>query len=173
MKTKFWMVLVTLLGVAELTAAAQQQSRPLVSFMENGKYGLIDARGEVVLKPQYDFINTKVVYAGGSVLVRIADSCFVVNMDTKTTSLFADLRHQPAQKLNPAMIAQGDKFGYIDVKGKVIIEGQWDYASPFRDGMARVVIGSGYIYAPSYYPSPGKTGFIDTAGRYVILPEYS
>lgn len=171
MKAKFIIIIVALLVAIKFNAAAQ----PWISFVENGKYGLTDSDRKIILEPIYDYIATKTTYSagGGSVLVRIADSCFIVNIKTKQSSLLADLPRQYKRNLYCATIANGDKYGYIDQKGKVIIEGQWDFASDFADGIARVVNGDGEVLSSITYPSPGKTGFIDTTGRYVIPMEYS
>lgn len=154
MKLKF------LLAVALMIAApeALAQSDPIQSLAKSNLY---------------DYVCTKITYADGNVLVRVADSCFVVNPKTNQVSQLADLPRMPKQALYPAIIAAGDKYGYINKQGKVVIEGQWDYASDFRDGLARVVDGIGDATPPLAYSSAGKTGFIDTLGRYVIPIGYS
>ena len=48
----------------------------------------------------------------------------------------------------------GTKYGYVDTAGEVIIPCQWEYASKFSEGIARV-------------RNDGLYGFIDTAGEYV------
>ncbi len=55
-------------------------------------------------------------------------------------------------------IKVGDKFGAMDVTGKVVIEPQYDNELKFSDGLARVYVG-------------GKVGYIDTAGKLVISPK--
>lgn len=55
-------------------------------------------------------------------------------------------------------IKAGDKFGAMDVTGKVIIEPQYDDELKFSDGLARVRIG-------------GKLGYVDTAGKVAISPK--
>lgn len=58
-------------------------------------------------------------------------------------------------------VKQGDKWGYINVKGEYIINPQFDGANVFTDnGLARVWVGD-------------KCGFINKKGEYVIAPQYS
>lgn len=52
-----------------------------------------------------------------------------------------------------------DKWGYINIKGEVIISFQFERAYVFSDGLAPVVIN-------------GKTGYIDLSGRVVISPVF-
>jgi hypothetical protein len=51
----------------------------------------------------------------------------------------------------------GDKWGYIDKTGKIVINPQFDYANQFSDGLAAVYIGDKY-------------GYIDRTGKYVWEP---
>ena len=51
------------------------------------------------------------------------------------------------------------KYGYIDKKGNIVINPQFDNAHYFRKGLAAVMIGD-------------KWGFIDKTGKYVINPQF-
>lgn len=51
------------------------------------------------------------------------------------------------------------KWGYIDDKGKLIIDYQYDYAGSFTDGLAAVV-------------KDGKYGFINKENKYIIEPTF-
>ena len=57
----------------------------------------------------------------------------------------------------------GDKWGYIDKSGKIVIEPQFDDASSFSEGLAAVCLGD-------YCPLRGKWGYIDKSGEYVWEP---
>jgi hypothetical protein len=50
-------------------------------------------------------------------------------------------------------------WGYIDKTGRIVIPLQYDWAEPFSEGRAAVVLNN-------------KVGFIDTAGRVVINPQF-
>jgi len=71
------------------------------------------------------------------------------------TTAFTVAAAQPEARFS---IKAGDKFGAIDVTGKVVIEPQYDNELKFSDGLARVWVG-------------GKVGYIDTAGKVVISPK--
>lgn len=56
-------------------------------------------------------------------------------------------------------ILVGDKYGYIDCAGKIIIEPQFDVAGVFSEGLAFVIAGE-------------RTGYIDSTGFFVFeLPD--
>jgi len=54
---------------------------------------------------------------------------------------------------------QNGKYGYIDSKGKIVIQPQFDEADEFSEGLAPVRVGD-------------KWGYIDPTGRIVIKPQY-
>ncbi len=62
------------------------------------------------------------------------------------------------QALLLAAVKVGDKWGYINTKGKMVITPQFDFAHDFYEGLAGVKIGD-------------KWGYIDKAGKMVIAPE--
>lgn len=56
-------------------------------------------------------------------------------------------------------VEQGGKYGYIDAKGTVAINPQFDEATDFADGLAAVRLGA-------------KWGFVDDDGKYVVNPQF-
>ena len=58
-----------------------------------------------------------------------------------------------------ARVVIGDKWGYINQEGEIVINPQFDFASFFSEGLARVVIG-------------GKNGYINQEGEIVINPQF-
>jgi len=58
-----------------------------------------------------------------------------------------------------AAVSKNDKYGFIDTKGKVVIEPKYDWASSFSNGLAIVSV-------------EGLYGAIDTQGKTVIPFEY-
>lgn len=58
-----------------------------------------------------------------------------------------------------AAVSKNDKYGFIDTKGKVVIEPKYDWASSFSNGLAIVSV-------------EGLCGAIDTQGKTVIPFEY-
>jgi hypothetical protein len=61
-------------------------------------------------------------------------------------------------KLFPVSL-EGGKWGYIDNRGKAVIEPRFDFAGEFSEGLALVQVGR-------------QLGYIDKAGRYVVEPRF-
>jgi hypothetical protein len=59
------------------------------------------------------------------------------------------------------------KAGYIDRTGKIVLEPQFDEASYFSEGMARVSVGRDTIISEGF-----SQGFIDETGKLVIQPKW-
>jgi len=76
--------------------------------------------------------------------------------------VFEPLETQPQAALRVAKV--GDKYGYINQAGSMVIEARFDDAMPFSEGLAAVRVGD---------PDEGEWGYIDTAGRFVIEPRFA
>jgi hypothetical protein len=67
----------------------------------------------------------------------------------------------------------GDKWGYIDPEGKVVIEPQYDEAGSFSEGVARVgIYDKDYKWGFIDRVGKFKWGFIDKAGNWALKPVY-
>lgn len=69
---------------------------------------------------------------------------------------------QTPPQLSPKRYA--DKCGYIDYRGRLLIEPQFDEAYPFSEGLAAVRIGDSRT---------GLWGYINKRGKLVIPPQFS
>lgn len=58
-----------------------------------------------------------------------------------------------------AAVRLGDRYGYIDRSGRVVIPPRFHFAQIFSEGMARVVVDD-------------RSGYIDRTGRVVIAPRF-
>lgn len=74
----------------------------------------------------------------------------------------------PNRRLFPAPV--GDRFGYIDATGSMVVPPRFGYAEPFGpDGLARVFLPQGARHAGTPGGTqPGGAGFIDASGRVAI-----
>jgi len=60
------------------------------------------------------------------------------------------------------------RWGYINTHGKIVVKAQYDWAKPFKEGVARVGIMIGEPYTKNGAPAhDGKEGYIDKTGRAV------
>lgn len=149
-------------------------------YTESGKYGIrtIDSL-TTVLPAEYGYICTTAQFYEYGLLVRQGDKCQFFNHKTKK---FHPLKGYFRNNENAIAfpIAEDDKYGLVDSLGDVIAEGQWDAARfLYGDGdntLFRVTNSERYKGAVNNIylnPIPGKTGYINARGEYVIPMEYS
>ena len=145
-----WLALTLLAG----TALGQQmrivRDEPL-PIRQNGKYGYIDHRGRVVIKPQF--------YWAGDFEDGTAEACVcgrLVSID-RTGRVVPHRFPLAGQPLVP--YRKNDKTGFVDAGGQFRIPPRFEEALWFSDGLAAVKIGD-------------KWGFIDASGNVVIAPRF-
>ncbi len=108
-------------------------SEPLTMVtLKNGKAALADKEGKIVLKTNYDWIGK---FHDGLALVKIEGD-------------------EDYGGPHP------NSWGYINVKGKVVIPFQFNQAYPFSEGLAPI------------QDKHGRYGFTDIHGKMVIQPQY-
>lgn len=69
----------------------------------------------------------------------------------------------------------GDRYGYINRKGRYVINLLFDFAEDFSDSLAAVRIGDKEEYSDileRFIVRPGKWGYINREGQYVINPQF-
>jgi len=137
----------------------------LIAFMRNGRMGFMDRQGVVIIQPIYHCdVNWR--------------------------------EQQFEERITPVSAVTSDgkeKFGFIDINGKTVVDFQFDWAEQFFDGLAMVskdgkhgyVNTAGEVGIPLQFDGAdhfseglaavevdGRWGFIDTQGRMVIAPQY-
>ena len=189
----------------------------------NHKIGYIDKAGNMVIQPQFMNASTfscgyAVVYASGYKFINKkgefqgesydnADDFYynysrvselrkwgLINTKFKQTleSNYTYLGNQTKDGLI-LMSTSGNKYGYIDAKGNVVIAEQYERAQDFVDGIAAISVGDKWgcintdglsVIPPTYdflqpigndrvvYYMNGKYGLLDTKGVVRVQPEY-
>jgi hypothetical protein len=123
------------------------------------KFGYIDKTGKMVIKPRYDAAGP---FEGGVAVVRIGDQETII--DTKGRPAKPRRKKEVSPPAGPsgevpAPVKIGDRYGYQDTSGMIVIDPLFDQAGEFKDGLALVKVG-------------GKLGFIDTKGAEVVEPRW-
>lgn len=121
----------------------------------HGKWGVIDKNNRFVLNPEFTDLDVD----GERYLVRRKDKWGWVDKDGLEVIPYLFTDAYPFKGNNLAAVKSGEKWGYINTKGKFIIAPQYDFAFGFDDGMALVEVN-------------GKYGFIDEQGKFVIHPDF-
>jgi hypothetical protein len=148
----------------------------LFPIEQHRRWGLMDEKGKVVIKPQYCGEPSS-FSEGYAVISMICDSnqtAFIDSQGRLTSARFdyaspfseglasVGIDHQQSANAEPVT-----KFGYIDKFGLstnlFVIEPQFTGAQSFSEGLAAVNVGS--PYKPSW-------GYIDKKGNIVIKPNF-
>jgi hypothetical protein len=136
----------------------------LVGVRVNEKWGFMDKYGRFVISPQ--FINARSFSEGfanvlqvGGVDGYIDKTGFVRIKSPSSTFAYNDDYSESLAPFSYAGHNYQVKMGFIDNKGNVAINPQFESAISFKDGLARV-------------QTCGKYGFIDKTGAQVIKPQF-
>ncbi|MFA0964576.1 WG repeat-containing protein [Roseivirga sp. BDSF3-8] len=130
---------------------------PFFYYAEDGLYGYIDPKGEVVIPARYSEANA---FSEGLALVRQGDKQGFINgrgewvFSTEFDEIFPFAGGR-------AVVYKDGLAGYIDTSGKVVIAPQFAEAWSFSEGVAAV------------QHADGLYGYIDSTGTYVIPPQYA
>ena len=160
-----------------------QEFEPLFPIVKDGKWGLINRTGRVVVTPRFDELGRQSANAFGAsqktwqaltllqsrptsdelVGVRLGKQWGFVNRDDGMTvaASFDGIGWFGQEGL--AAAERRGKWGFIDRTGRFVIEPQFDYVYNFACGLAHVQKGRGR--------NP-KWGLIDTSGRFVLAPTF-
>ena len=123
------------------------------------KFGYIDKSGEIVIKPKYDVAGP---FEGDLATIKIGGK--EMTIDSKGRPSRRRKKQEAPQPAGPSADAPqpmkiGDRYGYQDKSGMIVIDPLFDEAGEFKAGLALVKVG-------------GKLGYIDTQGQAVVEPEW-
>jgi len=141
---------------------ATQFRQGLAAVKMNGKYGYINPNGSFVIFPRFD---EAFPFSEELALVISEGLRGYINTkgDQEIPFLFAQAQSfsegLAAAQLKADQKALASNFGYIDKTGKFHISPKYDYASKFREGVARVEVA-------------GRTVFIDKNGQTLFRAEF-
>ncbi len=123
------------------------------------KYGVIKKDGTYLIEPKYDYIesvyekNTYYYYAQGQDGNKKIYQKWNLNKPTQT-------KISTNKVIVPKFDDSTDLYGFVDNKGKWVIQPQFYYADKFSEGLAAVAL------------PMGKIGFIDINGNFSIEPSF-
>ena len=165
-------------------------------YAPDSKYGYINKKGEVIVEEQYDLAGEfkeglAPVRKGGKTIYIDASGREVFELDKKYTG------YAFSEGMAPVYDGENNKYGYIDINGKVVIDSSYDHAFGFSEDLAPVIIDGNYGYIdkkgnmvinPAFVFAEGfseglaavtvnkngeeQGGYINTKGKFVIEPEY-
>ncbi len=126
-------------------------------------YGYLDREGRVIIPAQYEYGND---FYEGKAVVRIKENEYaLININGEILNKY---EYASVGNLREGLLSfkkdMGEKYGFIDEHGNVVIKPQFTYAQDFSEGRSVVNV-SGNIM--------NNYGVIDKEGNYIITPKYN
>jgi len=172
MKTRILALALSIVtGAACHHATRIERPRP-VPFEKDGIWGYRSEDGRVVIEPRYDVAQP----FSENGIAAVADSGGWSYIDptgrTVVRPYVYDNGPDPFGE-GLARCVVGGKVGFFDERGRVVIEPQFDFASPFHEGLAAVCNGCREIKEDEHRRVEGGTwGYINPTGNIVIPLEF-
>ncbi len=166
MKIKLLFLLMSLLlNFYNLKCLAQ---RKFIPFEKQEKWGYRNERDQVVIGPQFIIANE---FSTEGIAAVVDDSGWAY-IDTTGTIIIRPFIFDNG----PDYFAEGlarftinNKFGFFDKRGKVVIRHQFDFATPFHEGLAAICKGCRKETDGEHsFMTGGQWGYIDKKGKIVI-----
>lgn len=185
--------------------AVNEFSDGYASVSVGGQWGVIDKTGTYTVSPQYEYISA---FSQGVAVVVDFDTdddgndqygLIDTNGDLLMPITYDEIGSDPYNGLGLSsadelfVVKSGEKYGYANIKGEIVINPSYDCASPFYEGYASVcrnekygfidkigneVIKCQYDGTSNFSENlcvvsvGGKYGVINTKGKYVVNPKY-
>ncbi|OSB14910.1 WG repeat-containing protein [Clostridium botulinum] len=126
-------------------------------------YGYLDREGRIIIPAQYEYGND---FYEGKAVVRIKENEYaLINIKGEILNKY---EYASVGNLREGLLSfkknMGEKYGFIDEDGNVVIKPQFTYAQNFSEGRSVVNV-SGNIM--------NNYGVIDKEGNYIITPKYN
>jgi hypothetical protein len=162
----------------------------------NDKYGIIDKKGAYIVQPVYKELN---IFSEG-LAACVKENGAIEFIDKKgevKIKLNTDIEYAYPFHEGLACVCIGDKYGFINTKGEVVIPAKFETPSNFSEGLARVGTEDNHSFLYGYIDKKGNFvipaqfvdasdfregmaavgqkdmhGYIDKKGKYVINPQY-
>lgn len=136
----------------------------LIKVSQDGKYGLIDTKGNIIVKAVWDNVGLSPLtwdeYVTGStdgmIPVKLNDKWGFIAKNTGEVAIVPRFEEHdgiaPFFSEGLALVYINEEYSFINKTGDVVIMGRWDNVSPFINGFAAFTLGD-------------ELGIIDASGK--------
>jgi hypothetical protein len=136
-------------------------SEGLAVIWKDGKAGYLDHEGRTAIEPRYEQADP---FREGLARVLQSDGSWThIDRHGRPRHPGCPAAESYSGGLAAVKLSAEGAWGYMDAEGLPVIPAAFAKAHPFREGRARVLVGT--------YPH-GKYGFIDKHGAYVVPPRW-
>lgn len=166
---------------------------PMMDWM--GRIGFINQKGEVVVKPQFEYVSYGNYEGDDLILVKLKDKYGYID---KTGKFVLQPQYEDAHEFSEGLagVKIDGKEGFIDKTGNMVITPRYDFVSYFQNGIACVQLNGKFGYINNNgdvvikldyeideihehcqegmvpFKSNGKWGYYDNTGKVVIEPQF-
>jgi len=144
----------------------------LYPFEEDEKWGYKNNMGQVMIKPVYHVVMQFNQYGLAAVAEDSGWLYITMNGNPLLKPFIID---NGPDYFNEGLtrFTHGDKIGFMDESGTVVIPATYDFVLPFSEGMAGFCIGCKQVSDNEHHRIVGGLwGFINKTGEIVVDPEY-
>ncbi len=139
-----------------------------IPIERDGKWGYFDDKGRELISPQFVIANE----FSAEKIAAVADEKGWAYIDTRgrilIRPLIVDNGPDPFRE-GVARFSVSGKFGYFDIKGKVVIEPKFSFGRQFSEGLAAVCFECVKVYDGEHWSMQGgKWGYINRLGELVV-----
>ena len=142
-------------------------SEGLAAVTINEKKGFISKKGEIIIPPLFYDVSP---FKNGLAKVRedmFSEGCFINKGGQKVITKSVALTSTYSEEL--INCRENEKWGYMDIAGKIIIEPIYEYAYPFYEGKAAV---QPISLKRKRKSAENQYGFINKVSEMIIPPVY-
>ncbi len=142
--------------------AVSSMGNGVAAVNKNGKWSLVNKDGKDLIGKTYKYVamdEKQIVYRNNRLFVNDGKGYRMIDSSGKT---YGDKKYQAVHIFNDdtyAAVMIDGKWGFVDSKGKMVIEPQYEDARSFANGFAAVKV-------------DGMWGFINLDGKMVIEPQF-
>lgn len=126
--------------------------------IKNGKIGFRDLEDKIVINPIYDMAE---MFSEGYSAVTVGGKHGFIDEKEKYVLPLQSFEYLGSLHNGLAAFRINDKYGFINIKGEVIIKPQFDWVDEFSEGLCVVRSDNGKL-------GSGKNGYIDITGKLVL-----
>ena len=171
--------LLTIFLLFQLTTIGQTTSKQFLlafSDISSGKelYVFRTTNGQIIIKPRYEFIGTDTLY---DIAFVIFDNKWVVINKYDSIILAPYVFDNGPDYIEEGLFRfeENNKIGFANLLGHKVINASFDFAAPFKNGLAAFNVGGHEENSNVEHWSwrGGLWGFIDKLGNEVIKPMFT
>jgi hypothetical protein len=139
--------------------------KKLIAFEEDGWWGYKDDKGKIMIRPQFTAAHD---FTGEIGAVATKDDWRYIDRNGRILNIQPFIYDNGPDYFQEglARFRENGKVGFLNEVGKVVIQAQFDFATPFSEGYAAFCSGCQKIEVDEHFLfEGGKWGFIDHHGK--------